>query len=743
MPTTTEVRFGPGGIIRHQAPTVYTRRRWADAWTLDDALVPTSIAWACLPTMPTATLTVHYGRVRWFEDAAWRTQDKLRHMTRRYVKIVVPMQRDDTGAFVNKTWYGVLQVTVDTHDGVVFTDNGGAVTALASGVQQLTAFGMESLLSTHPVRNHWFEFAGGTRTTEQPIPFNRRGRGNRSSTKVDGSYVFTDLTAAAPFWSTYDICEYLLRKHAPVDSNGDTQVPFGLHASAWLPDWDDPQVDPDSQSTLGLLMQIASRQRLVSAWFDVADDGTVEMHADSIVPADVLVSIPGRANSKAPANSRPLKIICDDDQATQIGVKDSDLPVYDAVIAQGGPEVHIGSFSFLDGTLETNWDSTRESAYEVAASTSTGYASLNEKLKQKANAAARSSPKVDAVYSYFQIPRTWDQKCGNGENEGGTNVLFPDPAGGSIAVYYPTMFVESQLPLLVGGDYVDDKIARAATSETADMLERLPPLAFMKSPQDSRWMRIEDIGNAADLEVETAAAFGQFSVHCHVPQESHGFTLRVAGAPQHAIAYGDFTPLPTDPDAGQWSFRTGMVATLALPSGRRVQARFPESDPANVDCVRTFLLDVGDSFEAVYVAPQTVVAVKPDGSLQRSTGGWLYRPTHTREHLAALAKLAASWYTIPHYVVTIETQRLTNEIGLGDLITRVGDPRGDNPHQIDANAPVTEIRVEWPLSEGDEPGSPTMSVQTFAGELDPIQMEGRLAPPPAAPLVSLNPWNPK
>lgn len=724
MATLTTVQFGPGGAIKHQSPTVYTRRRWADAWTRDDALTPTSVAWSCLPTMPTAEFVLHYGRVRWFDDAAWRTETKRRHMSRRYVKIVVPMQDDGTGAFLNKTWYGVFQVTIDQQDGGIYTGDGASETSLVSGVQQLTAFGLESLLSTHMARKHWFEFGGGSRITEQPIPFNRRGRGNRSTAKTDGSYVFTDVTSIAPPWSSRDIIEYLLSKHAPVDGNGDTQVPFGIHAGAWLPDWDDPQIDPTGQTTLGLIMQLASRQRLLSAWFEVGAGDVVELHTDTLVPSDVHVSIPGKANAKIPANSRQLKVICDDDQATALGAKESDLPLYDVVIAQGAPEVSIGSFSFLDSTLSTNWDSTRQVDYEAAATTAAGYAALNEKLKQKANAAARSSPRLDAVFSYFRIERTWNQECGNGENEGGTNPLFPGQAGGSIPVYYPTMFTESQLPLLAGADYVGTNVENGATGETEDMLERLPPLVFMKSPEDSRWMRIEDIGNAADLEVERAAAYGQFSVYAHVPPESHGFTLRVAGAPQHAIAYGDFTPLAgVDPDTGQWSFRTGLVATLAISSGRRTQARYPDTDPPGNDCIRTFILDVGDSFESVYVCPQTVVGVKADGSLHRSTGGWIHRPSNAIEHLAALAKVAAAWYTIPHYVVTLETQRLTTEIGLGDLIARIGRDHDDNQHQLDANAPVTEIRVEWPLTSGDRPQPPTMSVQTFAGELDPIQVQ--------------------
>jgi hypothetical protein len=351
---------------------------------------------------------------------------------------------------------------------------------------------------------------------------------------------------------------------------------------------------------------------------------------------------------------------------------------------------------------------------------------------------------MESVFSHFRIPRTWDQKCGDGEGVDTFKFpLFQDESGVVVPVYYPTMFVESQLPLLAGAEYGDDKIETRTTGETADMLERLPPLVFFKSPDDSRWMRIEDIGSAADLEVESAAAYGQFSVYAHVPPESHGFTLRVAGAPQHAIAYGDFTRLPVDPDTGRWSFRTGMCATLAIPSGRCIQAQYPETAPADKDCVRTYVLDAGDTFESVFVAWASVVGVKPDGRQQLTEGGRIYRPEHAVEHLAALAKLAASWYTIPHYVVTIETQRLTTEIGLGDLVARVGDPRGNNPHQIDANAPVTEIRVEWPLSSGDRPQAPTMTVHTFAGELDALQAVGRLAERvAAAPTTSLNKWNP-
>jgi hypothetical protein len=728
MPTT-DVTFGPGGIIRHEAPTVYTAARWADDWTLDESLTVTDVSWSCMPTMPVANLTLHYGRVRWFGSDAWVEQAKLTGMARRYVKIVVPMEDDGAGELNTKEWYGIFQLTIDEQNGATFEKVGEDKWEVrATGTQQLVAYGMESLLNLNVMSGSVFEFEGGIGVTAEIVPFNRRGNGNRSANKYSGSnYIFADVLSGAPNWSTRDIVEYLLAVASPRDAAGTVLIPFAIAAGATLPTWDNPQLNPAEQTAYGVLQRIVSRQRLLSAWFEV-DGDTVKLHTETLTPNVVNLSIPGAVDATIPANASQLRIICDEDQATTLAVKDTEIPVYDVVIARGGPEICVGSFSFADGTVEANWNNTEQTGYEAAASGQAGYIALGLKQQLKANAAVRSSAKFDKVFSYFQIPRTWNQKVKNGENAGGENWLFPATTGGRNQVYWPAMFVENSLPLLLGADYADGRIASKTTGETADMRERLPLLVFLKDPQDSRWIRAEEIGNLADLEVETAGAFAAFTLHAHVPPESHGFVLRVAGAPQHALGYGDFTPLSVDADAGRWSYSSAMVATLAIPSGSRVQGQWPTDAPADVDAVRYYFLDVGDNMEAVYVAPGTVVGVKPDGTLQRSDGGWIYRPTNAVEHLTALAKIASAWYSIPHHVVTIETQRLTTEIGLGDLIARIGDERGGNKHQLDANAPVTEIRVSWPLSQGDEPGMPTMTVQTFAGELDPIQVQPRQAP---------------
>jgi hypothetical protein len=288
-------------------------------------------------------------------------------------------------------------------------------------------------------------------------------------------------------------------------------------------------------------------------------------------------------------------------------------------------------------------------------------------------------------------------------------------------------------------DYSGVRLGIGTHGETKESKEWLPPLVFFKRPDDGKWIRCEDVGCAADCEIEQAGAFSQFSIHCHVPSESHGFMLRVAGAPQHAIAKDKFTRLEVDKDVGEWDYEAGMVATLCLPSGRKTQAQFPDVPPAGKDAIKTLEIDAGNGFASIYIAAATAVGIKTDGTLNRSEGGWLYRPADALEQLAALAKMAAAWYAIPHQAVLVSTRRLTTEIGLGDLIVQVGDSRGDNKHQATTNAPVSELRVSWELQSGGGPTAPVLDVTTFAAELDPMQVgPGRFHDP----TKSFNPWRP-
>lgn len=750
------LRLGPGERLSTGRCRVYRRARWADDWIEDSSLVPIEITWSCLPVMPTATLLLHYGRVRWFDDSRWMTELKRTGMLRGYVKIVVDMDWDvETSTYNTRTWYGVVEVQSDRHDGAVFTPkDSDDWTSIATGSQTFVVYGLEQLLAEHKIARTGIEYDGDETSTDAVVEFNRDGKGNRNNTRYGGVYVFAQDIETAKKWSSYDIVEYLLRRETPRDRLGGRLVQFRLHEDAWLPSWDTPVIDPTEQTTLAVIQRIATRQRLISAWFEVAEDGDeeiVELHTDTITTAPIPIALEGAEDDPVPECSAQWHLICDEDQFTELSVKDSDLPTYDVVVVTGAPEICVGTFGYSDDTLEDGWTSEEEYQYEQGGAAAGVYSTLPLAKRQELNAARRGAPELDRVFSAFKIPYDWDGEVGDGLNGTAKATMFPGPDSAPNRTYYPVTFVQSSLPLKKGANYSGDTITRSRHNEDKASRDWLHPLVYFKRPDTSRWVRAEDIGKAGDLEIEAAGAFGAFSVHVRIPQESHGFELRVTGAPQHAIAYGHFTRLPEDKDYGRWAYdNANMVATLAMYSGRRTQGQWPAESPADKDTIKTLVIDAGNGFASVYVAPQTVVGVGADGQLSRSDGGWLYRPEDAPEQLVALAKIAAAWYSVPHRAVAIETRRLNSDLWLGDMIVRIGDERGDNPHQATTNAPISELRIAWPLDGGGEPTLPTMSISTFATELDPLQLgpmpyarrsRNVFAPVPHK-VPSMNPYSP-
>jgi hypothetical protein len=206
--------------------------------------------------------------------------------------------------------------------------------------------------------------------------------------------------------------------------------------------------------------------------------------------------------------------------------------------------------------------------------------------------------------------------------------------------------------------------------------------------------------------------------------------LRVQGAPQHAIAATDFSPLPIDEATGAYELRSCIV-TLALTDDRYLEGRWPDSPPPGIDAVRVKLIDAGDGYRKDYVAPGTVVGIKDDGTLLRTTtGGYIPKEADDDdEHkLIALAKIAAAWYTVPRRSLYLSTRRIlaSETLDLGDFCTTVGDPLlVGEAGLIAVNSPVSEITIRTPLADPASPasGEPVMELVTSSGELDPMQGE--------------------
>lgn len=724
----TEITYGPGGILDAGVHRVYTRVHWADPWVEVSYLHCEEAVWSAAPSMPTATLKWIYGEVAREDQTAFAEAGKKGY-NRRFVKIEI----DTEGGGLTWEWYGMIELENDIMGGAQVA----APDSIASGVQIFTAFGLAKLLAELEVRTAYVAKGTETEVTEIPPVFNRGGRPNRSTAKISGAYVFSGDPDDAEFWSSRDICEYLLRYQTPTDKDGTRELVFGVEDTAThatvVPDWDRPVLPQEGMTVYSLLDQLANRRRLLLWQLIVDGSDEVKLRTDTMVASAVSLSLPGA--SPIPANDAQRHLIFDEDQLTSGCVRTSDVDFVHQVIVRGARRRSVGSFSITDGSCEEGWTSDEEDEYSLGATQEPGFNDLEPKDKERRHTEVRSKPELEHVFSLFRIPKSWDRFVRNGEG-GAANALFP-VAGSTdpFPVYYPDMFVEQSLPLLEQVDYRDSNIPSGSITEPAEgeRTERAP-LVVLKIPGTSspvRWIAADQIGVSSDKEITAPEEFRRFSVAVRVPRESKGIRLDVHGAPRHVLDGLGFDDLPEDVRLGEWSFGLdgGMIITLSLPDDRYCEGVSPSAiagDDRGV--VRRKIISAGDGYRKDYVAPGTVVAVDSSGALLRSDGGFIphEHDNDDESKLTAAAQIAASWYTVQHFVLCLKTKRIKEpaDLDVGDLVTTIGDATAPGEgHSRTLNSPVTEVKISIPLGMPDAPSEPEMTVTTWAGELDPLLLE--------------------
>jgi hypothetical protein len=222
-----------------------------------------------------------------------------------------------------------------------------------------------------------------------------------------------------------------------------------------------------------------------------------------------------------------------------------------------------------------------------------------------------------------------------------------------------------------------------------------------------------------------------------VPQGTLTVRLEVQGEPQHAIAFADFTKLAEDYATGEFDWRKA-IFTLSVLSPWHTEARWPQ--PARTyDAVRLKVIYAGDQYYLHYVAPQTVVGLTADGYLVTSDGGWIpakVNAAYPIPYLEDVAKISAAWYTVQHYVLTLESYRLKAavDIPLGGLIVNAGGGVVEPGHRQEVNSPITQIRMVFPRGGGDKTPPARMQIKTWAGELEAVEFVAVKLP--ATPVVA-------
>jgi hypothetical protein len=717
----------PAGSVVEEIDVSGQPRPWVEV----PELQAREIVWSVAPSMPTAMLSWQYGRVKEGEETEFDPRTKIA-IDRWFVKIVADMHEDaeHPGTWFTREWVGIVMFSDDRQGGVYATDGD----SYFHGEQLLTCHGMEQLLAEQELHTAIWRDGSTLYSLGRPLTFNSKRRdrtiGNRSATALSGIYQFAKDTNAVATWSTSDIVNYLLTYHTPADISNAVTVPFVLGVS--LPTWDQPVLPTEGKTTYGLISQLIDRRRLRVWWLEYdGDNNRMLLWADTLTPSAVTLPLTG--SPTVPANSFQEDLKFDESPYVTAAVRSPATEIVDQVIAYGAQRRCVGSFSYTDGTLSDGWTSAAEVAYKAGATGQAGYAALDRDKKQLRDKEARNRPILQNVYSYFVLPLGWNRKVKNGENGGTANFLFPEATDKQ---NYHELFVETSLPLLQEVDYSGTKLVDGTVDETLGTGQELEPLVFLKVPKKDSgdpqtWMRADTIGQRASIAMGSSKQDHSLGCNVSVPPFAKGIRVQITGGDQASWAnYSWGTRNENDPRVGKYDYHEGMIVTLSIPEDQVIYGNYPAGEAVTEMNVRRKWIDCGEAYRETYVAPGTVIDVAADGSLVRSTGGYLpYRTgNHASVQLAAIAKMAFAYYGIVHYSLSLESRWLpsTGEIALGMLITDIGNLAGN---ERTVNTVVTELRLEWPSGTPDATEAPMFSLKTWAGELDAFQMA--LAPLPS------------
>ena len=732
------IDFGPGGQRLLGTYTIETKVNWTDPWEEEPDLRLAEVTWSKAPALPVATVFYDYGFLKMEYETSLGVKDVKRY-NRRFIRIVVGTEEGkgifptrDPNRFTGEiVWIGYIDID-EQRD-----------MALASGqqtgVQAFGCYGLERLLAKHELKYSWWygntPDGLGVRMSELPYTFNNdetgERKGNRTPDKHDGSYVFEQQPENARFWTSADVAEYLVKYQTPRDNTGAIKIPFELDAGfeTKIPSWDEPILPTEGATTYSLLSQVIPLHRLLMWHVEVdetASPNKAIIKIDTATAADVILPLPG--DPKIPANPNTRDINFAIDQMTNGAVKHSGVKRYDEVIAEGALKVSVATFNkAADGTIDMGWDAFDQAEYEAGASSNPNWPNWGPARREKETSIVRAKSELEKVYSYFEIKSDWNQRTGNGEG-GITHATFVtgDPhAGGVTAWYnvcYSQMYILPQLPLKAGVKYFDDNIKNGTYDETGERAN-LGPLVWFKDPSSkaTAYARVETAGLQGDIE-DADVQDNSWSASVAVPPKTRYVVIRVNGADQYAIAYGDHTILTgVDREFGQHKWEEA-IFTLALTDHRRVEGRWPAAPPVQDVILTKRLRSPGsEKFQEIYVVPDTVVATNNfDGTLRRSTGGYIRRPKDANKQLEAVATVAGAYYTIEHKIVNLTSYRIQDptDLWIGNQVTTV---EGD----IVANSTISQIRVNWQMGDATNQGNPdpTWNMVTWAGELDAYQFE--------------------
>jgi len=713
--------------------TVYLKQYWGGSWVEEQYLYPAQVEWRAAPTIPTATLAPrYYGRGLRDDKTTWELIERLADKRRWFVKIVFDVHTLG-GVSDDLEWYGILDVDSDRLLGVRRNPDDRSST-YESGEQELTCYGMAILLARHKITSSYWMDSDTHETHRVDIApdFNANGEGNRSTPTGVYSSTFSDVIRQPDeSWSTREIVRYLLAYQVPHDTNDIASVIYSLEdPDQLLPDWDTPVIPQFGRTTLEVLSDLFPPSHLLGYYLDVEVEPTSGGDIVLLKPFTYLENDLQLTDGIMPANPRQFTVNFETDPDTHAMIRTDSVQQFDQVIYRGARRRSCCSMNLLtDRNIEIGWNLSRppgsQAEYEDGASTDPSYPAATEiDERQRADAEARSADIFTHIFSRFVISLAWTGYAHNGYD--GLPASSSDPKypvfpvdGDESAVYdfnpRELRFLPS-LPLLDGHDYetIPDDWTEITTYTDGPWAE-LPPVVFSPLPEDDtvgdankRWVQLDRNAEAADVEAGDDAQSRTWSAEIEVLENDRSLLLKVHGAPQHAIAYGQFTPQAHEADLkwGEYDYYD-FVFLVAIEDQRYCEGRYPPDEDLDrsLSYVRTHEVDMGDGYKLDYLVPGTLVGLEPDtGNPITSTGGYI---RDDRPQLEQMAEMAYAYLGVERRGLTIQTHRINSALKIGDYITQIGS---NHTHTI--NACVTAITLQIDHADGPNAGPPQIEYQT-------------------------------
>jgi len=650
------------------------------------------VKFASNPEIDRAQLVWHFGPVQHAGTLFYDDYEK-KDLLGQYVRVKIPATADDP-----IYWYGIVVDNARVRGGTQSHDQ-------LVGDQKLSAIGLDLLLDRTIIDTSTVETAAAPneKTVRRGLTFNEKNKfdneGNRSTAPgPNGTYLFARDLTAADYWSSLDICQYLLQYHPPSDVADETRFTWKLSSRAvdCIPTWDRPVVRTHGRSVRQILNQLFDRRRLLGWRLNVNSNNEIELDVYSF-NADALTLPGGDVQQPNPTQwNLPFDAAIDPAQI----LKDSDDHRVDQVVIRGERKTTTISLADSDGTLERDWATADETAYESGPS---GLAGDVDEDENRVN-QFRARDALKRVFSYFRLPDDWDGLVADGEG-GAASAAFPaDERYGAETYFLPALRFARKLP---------KELLGIVDSPTGSPNETLPPFALFRVTDDgtTRYQYSDRLNANAENELAGNGNGRPWAASMKIQPDAPGIILKVSGkdAKPHLLAATDFSGLSYDEDADlDWRY---MIVTVTLVLDSQVEAVWPadgDLDPVP-DVVRRVVIDLSgkDRYRLDYLHDGAVLSVDDAGDLERKSDyGFDDYIRDDTDAMEDLARFIYEWYAVTRQAFTLKVAQIYDGVEIGDLIYEIGT--GDDVEEV--RSIVTSIRHD--LLKGDS------TITTSYAELD-------------------------